>query len=76
MSKIKEKLKKYDNGLQQCNGCKRKIPADVDRISFGYSTQWGSGSIRICSLCFETLHRNSDKKALRKWKRKLVVEEI
>lgn len=44
-------LKLGDNNRQVCTICHSGIKEDVERISFSYSTRWGSSYIRICGYC-------------------------
>ena len=73
---VKDKLVTAENGRQICSFCGRAIPKDVQRISFGYSTRYGSSNKRVCGLCILQLADELDKKPIKKWKEKLVVKEL
>ena len=73
---ILKRLIKHTDGRQKCTLCERSIPKDVERVSFGYSTQYGSSNIRLCGLCILRLAKELDKKPIEEWAKKIVGEEI
>ena len=73
----KTRLTKCENGKQKCSLCDRTIPKEVERVSFYYSGAYGRSSYhRICGYCISQLYNVLDKKPIRDWKLKLVIEEL
>jgi len=69
-------LEVADSNRQKCSICGRTIPKFVERVSFGFSTQWGYSHKRICGLCILQLADNIDKKRINEWKDSLLVKKI
>jgi hypothetical protein len=69
-------LETAENNRQMCSICGRTIPKDVQRISLSYRSRYGTGYKRICGLCILTYSRKVNKKPLKKWMDKLIVDEL
>ena len=76
MVNYKSCLKTHTNNREECSLCKRKIPKDVERVSFLYRSRYSYSHKRICGLCILKLSTLLDLKSVNEWKEKIMVEEL
>lgn len=72
----KEKLKIGNNNGERCSCCGRTIPKEVGRITFDYSTRWGTSYKRLCGLCIQRLYKALDKKPIKVWEKRVIKGEV
>lgn len=71
-----KELHTHDNGRQKCSCCGRTIPANVERISFKYRSNYGYSYKRVCAMCICRLADKIDEKSLEKWRMKVLQDEL
>lgn len=74
--KYEDKLELGENSMQGCSLCGRKIPQNIQRVSFEFKTNFGKSYKRLCGYCIKKLYEELDLKAIEAMEEKIVEGEI